>query len=220
MNRKIDVSFLESLEGMFKAAQTTILNDCMLLNNSVMFEVFLKDGWQTGMRSAANARRYAKYEVESLADMADYALTSLNDEEITRKFNALMEKHCPQTRARQRKKPESLKEIEAHIQVLYQELSEILGETSRIIGEAAHSFNVMKDAADKKDWEAIRRNIMTISDMPPYVPMPLWLRNADVRYFWKENDGVKIPAARTKLEGLPSECLMQVNGMSLENLKA
>ena len=56
--------------------------------------------------------------------------------------------------------------------------------------------------------------------MPPYVPLPSWLNNADVRYFWKKNDGVKIPPARTKLEGPPSECLMQVNGMSLENLKA
>ena len=78
----------------------------------------------------------------------------------------------------------------------------------------------MKDAADKKDWEAIRRNIMTISDMPPYVPMPLWLRNADVRYFWKKNDGVKIPAVRSKLEEPPSESLIQLGGMSLEQVKA
>lgn len=220
MKRKIDVSFMENFEYTFKAAQTTILNDCINLNNSVMFEVFLKDGWKRGMRSAANARKYADYELRSIANMADYALTSLNDSEITRKFNALLEKHCPQTRSRQRKKPESLKKIEEGMLVFEQELKEILTESSKIVGEAAHSFNIMNDAVEKKDWEAIRKNIMTISGMPPYVPLPSWLNNADVRYFWKKNDGVKIPPARTKLEGPPSECLMQVNGMSLENLKA
>ena len=89
MKRKIDVSFMESFEYTFKAAQTTILNDCINLNNSVMFEVFLKDGWKRGMRSATNARKYADYELRSIANMADYALTSLNDSEITRKFNIM-----------------------------------------------------------------------------------------------------------------------------------
>ena len=220
MRRRIDVSFLESLGSAFKATQTTILNDCINLNNSLMLEVFHKDGWKRGMRIAANARKCADYEIRSLANMADYALTSLNDSEITRKFNALLEKHCPQTRSRQRKKPESLEKIEAHMQVLEQDLIENLTESSKIVGEATHSFYLMKDAVEKKDWEAIRRNIMPISDMPPYVPIPLWMKNADVHYFWKKNDGVKILAVRSKLEEPPSESLIQLAGMSLEQVKA
>lgn len=220
MSRKIDVSFLEVMHSEFQAAKTTLLNACVLLNNYVMSEVFLKDGWKKAMKKAANDRKFADIEIQWRADTADYALTSLNDKEITRKFNALLEKHCPQTRAKQRKKPESLKKIEAHLQILEKELKENLAESSRIIGEATHSYNVMKDAVEKEDRETIRKNIMEISGLPLGVPSPSWLLKLELHCFLEKNNGVEIPAARSKLEGRPLKYIMQAVGISLEQVKA
>ena len=148
--------------------------------------------------------------------MADYLLTSLNDSKITEKFNALLEKHCPQTHAQQRKKPESLKEIDASTAKLLDEIDDILTEDSKLVGEATHSLNMMIDAAEKGNWDPIRKNIMKIQNMPPAVLMPSWMAQADIHYFWKE----KIPPARSELKELPERCYMQVDGVTLEQVKA
>ena len=221
MKRGIDINFMGNLREMFEAHRTTFKNICLNLNSSVMNDVFLKDGWKIAVRKASNDRKHMNLNLRELADMADWVLVSLNDPAITKKFNDLMKKHCPKTHAFQRKKPESPEKIEASSNEILNQYEEIISEENKITGAATNLLNFTRHAIETGDMESIRKNIMTISNMPAMIHCPSWFSNKDIRYFWKENGKIQpSPKARTKLKRIPDICRVRIDGVSLAQVKA
>ena len=221
MKRGIDINFLGNMKQMFEAEKTTHKNICMNLNNAIMNEVFLKDGWEISMRKSTNDRKNMNIELHYLANMADWVLASLNDSAVTKKFNDLMKKHCPNTHALQRKELESPEKIESAANAIMDQYEDILAEETKITGAAEESLNAMKYAIETGDFDLIRKNIMTISNMPAMIHRPSWFSNKDIRYYWRKDGKIQPnPKARTELERIPDICRVRVEGVSIAQVKA
>ncbi len=222
MKRGIDISFLGTLDAQFKAEQTGLTTTCKMFTGNIMFGALLKDDWDICMRSVALERKLIHSYIQYLANMADWVLASINKPETTEKFNALLAKHCPETRARQRKNPDTPENIEASARELADQQMELILESSKSIGAAENRLNRMKDAVEKHDMEFIRKNTAKISHMPLAITQPEWLRYNDMNalYFWRESGDIKSIPPRTKLERVPDACQISMNGVSLEEVKA
>ncbi|MBR1658309.1 MAG: hypothetical protein IJ697_07570 [Synergistaceae bacterium] len=221
MKQGIDVTFLTDADSVFKAEQTALKNTCINLNNSTMYEIFFKEDWEICMRNAANRRKEMEYDLQYLANMADWVLTSLNNPATTKRFNSFLEKLSPKTHARQRKKNATLKNIEADANTLSKKIEELVADDNKIVGAESNRLNIMKYALEKKDLKLIGTP-MKISNMPPLIHRPKWFNNKDrnIYYFWKDSNGKSnIPDTCTKLERVPDSCQIRINNVSLSQVK-
>ena len=221
MKRGIDVSFMVNIEASFKLLQKRGMTNCMSMNTNLMDAVFLKDEWQLAMRRRAVERKEINLRTQERANMADWILASLNDPEQTKKFNGFMATFCPKTHAFQRKELESPEKIEASQNEVVSQLNDVVMEYAQIVGALRNLVNTRGHANETGNMELIRKNIMTISDMPVMIPSPAWLNYNDVRYYWKKDGEIQpIPKACTELERIPDLCIMKIEGVSLEQVKA
>ena len=222
MKRGADLTHMADLSIMFKAEQNSLKNTCNNLKNSVMDEVlYTKDDWAIWMRYAANTRKLLELDIQYLANMADWVLASLNDPKLTEAFNSSLQELCPQTRARQRKKAETPKNIEASANELLNQIDKLITEYDKILGAKKNALNAMQYALEKKNAKWFTQNIVKISNLPPLVQKPKWLRNenADIHYYWKEGGKVILPSPGTKLERVPDSCRISINGVSLAQVQ-
>ena len=222
MKRGIDLSFLENVDSQFEAEKTALSNTFGNLRNSVMYEaLYLKDDWAICMCSTENTRKTTECYLQYLANTADGVLTNLNDPAMTAEINSLLAKHYPGTHARQRKKAESPKDIEASINALLNQIEKLYMEDAKILGAKLNALNAFKYALEKKNAKWFTQNILKISNLPPLVQMPGWFvsKDIDIHYYWKEGGKVKIPSPNTKLERVPDGCKITINGVSLPQVQ-
>ena len=222
MKRGIDISFLGTLGEQFKGSQTGLTTTCKLFTANIMFDVLLKYDWDICMRSVVIERKMINVYLQSLANMADWVLASINNPKTTEKFNALLEEHCPETHARQRKQPDTPENIEASAHELMNQLESLMLENSKSLGAANNRFNLTKDATEKNDMEFIRNETAKIAHIPLAVPQPAWLKYSDMYavYFWNDNGGVQSIPPRTKLERVPDGVRITMYGVRLDEVKA
>lgn len=222
MKRGIDISFLGTLDEQFKAEQTGLTTTCKMFTGNIMLHALLKYDWDICMRSVVSERKIINVYIQYLANTADWVLASINNPKTTEKFNALLEEHCPETHARQRKQPDTPENIEASTHELMNQLESLMLEHSKTLGAANNRFNLTKDAVEKNDLEFIRNEIAKIAHIPLAVPQPAWLKYSDMYavYFWQENGEVQSIPPRTKLERVPEGCRITMYSVSLDEVKA
>ena len=134
MKRGIDLSFFDTMDLQFNGEKTGLLTTCTMLAKNIMFEVFLEDDWEICRRNCKNEREILECDLQYLANTADWVLTILNNPDIIKKFNAVLAKNCPKTHSRQRKKPASLKEIEASVQEVLNKSEKLVMKNAEILG--------------------------------------------------------------------------------------
>lgn len=215
MRHGIDVGFLENADKMFAAEQQGLKTTCVVLSQSVMNEVFLRDDWELYMRSVANHIELARCDIEYLADVVEWTLTAINDSAATESFTRLLAENCPVTYSRLRKVPDTLANIEASIQSTLDEIERLVLEEAKALGAGRYRLNVMTDAVDQNDAEKLAKNLMAISGVPAMIPKPDWFNGRDMLYFW---DDVK-PQPRKSLPRVPDSCAARVNGVSLTQFR-
>ena len=221
MNHKIDVNFLSNLGLVFKAEKTSELNTCLNLNNHIMRDVFFIDDWTISMRHAAITRQIIDYNFQYLANMADWVLTNIKNPAETKKFEILLAKYCPETRAKQRKIPDTLNNIEVSAQKILDNIELLVMEQTKILGASNNRFNMLKYALDKKNLEKFKQNLMTISNMPPVIIRPEWFNDKEIFYFWRENGKMlPIPSSRSEITRIPDICRIKIKGVSLDKVKS
>ena len=221
MNHKIDVNFLGNLGLVFKAEKTSELNTCLNLNNHIMRDVFFIDDWTISMRHAAITRQIIDYNFQYLANMADWVLTNIKNPAETKKFEILLAKYCPETRAKQRKIPDTLNNIEASAQKILDNIELLVMEQTKILGASNNRFNMLKYALGKKNLENFKQNLMTISNMPPVIFSPEWFSDSEIFYFWRENNKIQpTPSPRSEITRIPDICRIKIKGVSLDKVKS
>lgn len=223
MKRGIDVSFLGMSDVSFRRYKTGLISACTNLTNGIMWGIFLKDEWDIYVRMLRNRKKETEIHIQHFADMVDWVLTSLNNPAMAKKFNTLLEKHCPETHARLRKTPKPLKTIEAESHANIEQLKAVVMEESKIVGAMQQRLNFINDTVEKNALALLyRENRMTISNMPPVVFYPEWFRNtnSNVDYLWRENGEIVMPPkSRTKLTRAPDVCRIEINDVSLDEVK-
>lgn len=222
MNHKIDVNFLSNLALMFDSEKASELNTCLVLNDHIMRDVFFRDDWAVCMRDADILRQIIDCNIKYLANMADWILTQINNPDETKKFDLLLAKYCPETRANQRKIPDTLNNIEDSAQKILDKLENlVLIDKAKVLGAGNNRFNTLKYVLDNKNLEKLKQNLMTISNMPPLIFSPKWFSDRDIFYFWRENDKIKTtPSPRSEITRVPDICRIKINGISLDKVKA
>ena len=211
MKRGIDVNFLSDLGLHFTANKTSLINTFNNLNNGIMYEVFLEDDWKICMRHMANLKKMAACYIRYSANMTDWVLTSINDPATTKKFNCLLEKYCPQTY--QRKNPGTLEDIEASANEILDQIEILVMKETKILGAKRERLNFMKYAIEKGKLEL---TVMKIFDIPPVIFSPKWFDVKDIYYFWEQ----ETPNPRTELERVPDGCLIIINDIGFDMVKA
>ena len=95
------------------------------------------------------------------------------------------------------------------------------------MGAVKDRLNLMKDATEQNNLEFFNKEVATtISNMPLVVPLPSWLNYGDVKilYFWRnfvsDEFGLNSIPPRTRLERAPDICILESQGVSLEQVKA
>ena len=217
MKRGIDLSFMSGLEASFRADQITALNTCGNLACNIMYDVFLRDDWEIAMHNVRTLEKLNDCSIQYLANTVDWVLASINDKAVSRKFNALLEEHCPLTRAHQAEETLSREKIEVSAQELLDRIEELTVEGTKIIGERNDRLNVMRDVLARNDLKVLAKNILVISGMPNVIFSPSWFDIKDIYYYWQEGGNiVSSPKPGSKLERVPDGCRIRVSGVSLD----
>lgn len=221
MKRGIDLSFFDTMDLQFNGEKTGLLTTCTMLAKNIMFEVFLEDDWEICRRNCKNEREILECDLQYLANTADWVLTILNNPDIIKKFNAVLAKNCPKTHSRQRKKPASLKEIEASVREVLNKSEKLVMKNAEILGAKNNRLNYFRDLVAKKNFELLRKNVMKIAGMPLLIICPSWISNAKFFYYWQENGKIsKTPPARSKLQRIPDGVKIEADGVRLDEVKA
>ena len=221
MKRGIDLSFMSGFEASFSAEQIGALNTCRNLASSIMYDVFLRDDWEIAMHNVRMLERLNDCNIQYLANTVDWVLASINNKAVSKKFNALLEEHCPLTRAHQAKETLSREKIEVSTHELLNRIGELAVEGTKIIGERNDRLNFMCDVLARNDLKLLAKNIRVISGMPNVIFLPSWFDIKDIYYYWQE-DGkiVSSPRPGTKLERVPDGCRIRISGVSLDEVAA
>lgn len=222
MSRGIDLSFMSGSDTLFRAEQISALNTCSNLNNGIMYGVFLNTDWENCMSHVKILERLTERDIQYLAKTVDWVLANINKEAVRKKFNALLEKHCPLTHSYQEKNQLSREKIEAETHELLNKIEKLAAELTQIISAEIDRVKLIQNALEKKDLSLFTQDIAEIFDIPPMITSPVWLnsKNTDIYYYWQE-DGkiVPPPTPRTKLERVPDGCRIRVSGVALEAVK-
>lgn len=221
MKRGVDLITLENANMLFNSEKDSQIGTCSVLEGNITSYVFLKEDWDYVLRHMACLRKLADCMIQDLADTADLVLTSINDPATTEKFNALLAEHCPRTRAHQRKKPDTVKNIEAQMHENVNKYREAAMELGEVSGVSRNRVNLVKYGLEKKDTKLISTQPLEISNMPPMIHLPKWSVNEnDTNYFWKDSDGKpRILPPCSKLERVPDLCMITYNDVSLTQVK-
>ncbi len=219
MSRGVDVSFLENAESMFEGEKTTLMNECLNLHYDIMEGVYLQDDWELCKRYVNLLKELIACDIQYLANTADWVLATLNEDEITARFNKVMDEHCPLTRAHQAEAPESPEAIEALTDSLVDHMEDLLLEESKIIGARSNRLNAMTEMIEQGDFVKIGKNMLEITDMPLSIPYPTWFNDEDIFYYWRENGEIaKTPIPGTSLERVPDGCKISMPDVTKEEL--
>ncbi|MBQ8693919.1 MAG: toll/interleukin-1 receptor domain-containing protein [Synergistaceae bacterium] len=222
MSRRIDVNFLYDLESLFKAEHLHCINSCGFLINNFMVNIFTQSDWNICVRNLKLENMILDCDIKYLANLADWFLNSLNDYNITQKFNSLLEQHCPLTRSYQRRMPEDPKSIEADTNNLLKQIKNLVYQEYDAIGAINESLNALQYNLDKKDIDAIRKDLLKISNLPVSILMPEWFKtDYDIHYFWQDENGKvsSTPQPGSNLTRAPDICRIRVKGVSLDDVK-
>ena len=222
MSRGIDLSFMSGSDTLFRAEQISTLNTCSNLNNGIMYSVFLNEDWEICMRHVKILERLMDRNIEYLAKTVDWVLANINKEAVRKKFNALLEKHCPLMHSYQEKNQLSREKVEAETHELLNKIEKLAVEFTQILSAEHDRVNLIKEALAKKDLSLFVKDIAEISGMPPAITSPVWFRSKDIDiyYYWKEGENiVPTPSPRAKLERVPDGCRIRVSGVALEAVK-
>lgn len=220
MKRGIDLSFMSGNEAVFRAGQISVLNTCSNLTTGIMYGVFFDKDWKNCMRNVRFLEENTDYEIQYLANTVDWVLASMKDEAVSRKFNRLLEEHCPLTRAHQSAQSLTPKRIEAINHELMNQIEKLTLEWTQILGAGNDRVNEIKDALARKDFSLFADDLVKISGLPDVVLSAEWFSYKDVLYYWQENGNiVASPSARTKLERIPDGFQIRINGVSLDEIR-
>lgn len=220
IKRGIDLSFLSGTITSFRAEQISALNTCSNLNSGIYQSVFLNEDWKNCMRNVRVLDKIADCYIQYLANTVDWTLASINDESVSKKFNSILEKHCPLTRSRQSKKKLHKEEIESETQELLNHIGELVAEMTLILGAEYDRLNVIKDALAENDLSLFAKDITAISGMPSAVPSPEWFKSKDVYYYWQESGDIVAPPQPGKtLERVPDYFRIIISGVALDDVK-
>ena len=220
MRRGIDLSFMSGNSASFKTEQTAALNACNNLKNGIMYGVFLKKDWELCMRNVILLEKITDLDIQYLANTVDWVLASINDDDISKNFNEVLEKHCPLTRAHQAKRNISKEKIEAATHEVLNQIEKLVAEMTQIIGAENDRTNFIREVLAKNDLRLLADNMLIISGMPSIIFVPKWFDNKDVHYYWQENNKiVNSPRPKTKLTRIPDVCRIKINGVKADEVK-
>ncbi len=218
MEMGIDSGFMENVPASFNTNKTFLLNSCLDLHYKIMDQVFLRREWRISMEYVDLCQRIIDSDIQYLANTVDWVLMSINDEDITMKVDGLLAEYCPLTQAHRMENLDSPEKIESITNELLDNLSLLVIELNKTLGESENNINYLEDILISGDLSLLEADLMDISGMPPVLFYPEWFDDEDIYYYWKENDEIQpAPLPRTELDRIPDGCLINIDGVSQED---
>ena len=171
------------------------------------------------MRRAAVLKEQTDLYMQYNANLADWVLASLNDDETTGEFYSVMASRCPMTHAYQAEVLEDPESVEKKSALLYDQIESLNMERAELIGAHDDNWRDMKELLEKGDYAAIGENIMEISGLPATIVYPAWYADEDIYYYWVENgEALDMPTTKTMPDRIPDGCQIKVSNVTKEEV--
>lgn len=217
MDREIDVAFVRPELENFEFNRQSLLNTCHMLRQSLMGDVFFRNGLSRTADTAAIEAEESQASLEYLAYSTEYLLLELNDAEWTEKVHKAMKESCPRIDA-VRDTSLTAEELEEAASNALESISALVTDLSRLLGRSQAELDLLQEYTAQGEYDAIMDMFGAIAGLPELLSDPGW-ELTEAYYYWVNEDGTR--RYLTKKEDLtspPEHCVLEFSDVTEEEV--
>lgn len=217
MDREIDLSFVRPELENFESDRQSLLTACNMLRQSLMADVFFRDGLPRTADAAGLEAGMDQASLEYLAYSTEYLLMELDDGEWADKVHRSMKEACPRIDAA-RGSARTVEEVQEAASGALESISDAVTELAAVAGRSQAELDLIQEYREQGNTDAMLSMFSTIAGLPALLPDPGW-ELTEAHYYWTDEDGSRRYLTKPEeLTAPPESCVLEFSDVTEEEL--
>lgn len=218
MDREIDVSFVQPELADFEVNRQFLLGTCETLRQSLMNDVFTRDGLPRTVDTAAMNTEHNRASLTYLALTTDYLLLELDDAEWAEKVHKAMQESSPRIDAARDPALTTEEELKEAVSDTLEVISAAVTDLTSLVGRSQAELDLLREYTAQGDTEAIIAMYGTIGGLPTLLTDPGW-KLTEAHYYWTNEDGThRYLTKKEDLTSPPESCILEFSDVTEEEV--
>lgn len=219
MDAGVEINAVQREYEALEAFRATMADTAVLLYETLEHDVFMKAIVEDAIPAMyAFYQEYFTLEHRYLYQFTNYLLLQTGSEDLW----SLWAEQLPRLAACADGWYDSTDDLEAATGALLTEMELLQAQMGSFLGIREYTLDIVQEAIDTGDWDALAREINETEGVPGYFPIPVWLPDALRLYLVTDTETgeIRLVQAGEALDGVPSACHISCGAISLADVES